>query len=138
MDLYSKKQRWKIGLLIVALATIGVSLVVSNNMVSKIAEKEKTKAKQWADAIQKKVELLKFTNATFDQLRIKERSKIEVVVRAQKTVLNPSSLDVNQDLAFAMEIIQENNDIPVVLIDDNNKLSQYKNIDTALFITLIS
>ena len=41
MDLYSKKQRWKIGLLIVALATIGVSLVVSNNMVSKIAEKEK-------------------------------------------------------------------------------------------------
>ena len=138
MDLYSKKQRWKIGLLIVALATIGVSLVVSNNMVSKIAEKEKTKAKQWADAIQKKVELLKFTNATFDQLRIKERSKIEVVVRAQKTVLNPSALNVNQDLAFAMEIIQENNDIPVVLLDDNNKLSQYKNIDTALFRTLIS
>jgi len=131
MDLYSKKQRWKIGLLILALTTIGVSLFVSNDMVSKIASKEKNKAKQWADAIQKKVELVKFTNATFEQLREKERAKIEIVVRAQKTLLNPSSLNANQDVAFAMEIINENNDIPVVLLDDNDNVSQYKNIDTA-------
>ena len=76
MDLYSKKQRWKIGLLILALATIGVSLFVSNDMVSKIASKEKNKAKQWADAIQKKVELVKFTNATFEQLREKEATRV--------------------------------------------------------------
>ena len=133
MDLYSKKQRWKIGLLILALVTIGVSLFVSNDMVSKIASKEKNKAKQWADAIQKKVELVKFTNATFEQLREKERAKIEIVVRAQKTLLNPSSLNVNQDVAFAMEIINENNDIPVVLLDDRDNVSQYKNIDTAQF-----
>ena len=133
MDLYSKKQRWKIGLLILALATIGVSLFVSNDMVSKIASKEKNKAKQWADAIQKKVELVKFTNATFEQLREKEREKIEITVRAQKTLLNPSSLDANQDVAFAMEIINENNDLPVVLLDDDDNISQYKNIDTAQF-----
>jgi signal transduction histidine kinase len=138
MNLYSKKQRWKIGLLIMALSTIGVSLFVSNNMVSKIAEKEKNKAKQWASAIQKKVELLKFTNATFEQLREKERTKIDVVVRAQKTLLNPSALNANQDVAFAMEIINENNDIPVVLLSDEANLSQYKNIDTAIFRKKIS
>lgn len=133
MDLYSKKQRWKIALLILALATIGVSLFVSNDMVSKIASKEKNKAKQWADAIQKKVELVKFTNATFEQLREKEREKIEIVVRAQKTLLNPSSLNANQDVAFAMQIINENNDIPVVLLDDMDNVSQYKNIDTSQY-----
>ena len=87
MNLYSNKQRWKIALLIIALATIGASLFVSNNMVSKIANRERKKAEQWADAIQKRVELVQFTNATFDQLREKERQKIEMVVRAQKALL---------------------------------------------------
>lgn len=133
MNLYSNKQRWKIALLIIALATIGASLFVSNNMVSKIANRERKKAEQWADAIQKRVELVQFTNATFDQLREKERQKIEMVVRAQKALLAPSSLGMNQDVDFALEIINENKEIPILLLDDQGHIMQHKNvvIDTA-------
>ena len=71
MNLYSNKQKWKITLLIVALLLVGASLFVSNEIVSKVGLQEKQRAKQWADAIKKKVELVQLTNRTFTQLRDK-------------------------------------------------------------------
>ena len=63
MNLYSNKQKWKIALLIFALLAVGASLFVSNNIVSKVGERERERAKQWADAIKKKIELVRLTNA---------------------------------------------------------------------------
>ncbi|MFY7943076.1 MAG: hypothetical protein ACOVNZ_00760, partial [Crocinitomicaceae bacterium] len=98
MDIYSSKQRWKIALIMVSLTIIIASLFVSNQMIDKIAQREKAKAEQWADAIRKKVELVKLTNQIFDELREKERQKIQIVVDAQRTILNPSDLNMNQDI----------------------------------------
>lgn len=127
-DMYSNKQRWKIFLLSLALLVIGGSLFLSNEMVATIANKEKSKAKQWGQTIQKKVELVRFTNATFDALRIRERQRIQMVVDAQKVLLNPSGLNMNQDIDFALKIINSNQDIPIILLDDRGKVSQFKNI----------
>jgi len=76
MNLYSNKQKWKIALLIFALLLVGASLFVSNQIVSKVGEREKERAQQWADAIRKKIELVRLTNNTFDNLRAKEREKM--------------------------------------------------------------
>ena len=111
-----------------SLLIVGGSLVLSNYMVSKIAEKETAKAKQWAQAIQKKAELVRFSQRTFSSLRAKERERMKLIVEAQKTLLNPSNLGVNQDIDFALSIINSNKDIPVILLDDRNEISQYKNI----------
>ena len=73
MNLYSSKQKWKIVLFIGALMLIGFSLFISNSIVTKVGENEKVRAKQWAEAIKKKLELVKLTNSTFNQLRDKER-----------------------------------------------------------------
>ena len=127
-DMYSSKQRWKVFLLMLALIIVGGSLVLSNYMVSKIADKETAKAKQWAQAIQKKAELVRFSQRTFVSLRAKERERMQLIVAAQKTLLNPSNLGVNQDVAFALSIINGNKDIPVILLDDRGEVSQYKNI----------
>jgi signal transduction histidine kinase len=127
-DMYSSKQRWKVFLLMLALFIVGGSLVLSNYMVSKIADKETAKAKQWAQAIQKKAELVRFSQRTFVSLRAKERERMQLIVAAQKTLLNPSNLGVNQDVAFALSIINGNKDIPVILLDDRGEVSQYKNI----------
>jgi signal transduction histidine kinase len=127
-NLYSNKQRWKIALLVLALCIIGGSLWVSNAMVRKIAVKETAKARQWAQAIQKKAELVRFSRQTFLSLQQKERERIEIVVSAQKTLLNPSNLGVNQDIDFAMNIIDGNKDIPVILLDDRGEISQTKNV----------
>jgi ABC-type Fe3+-hydroxamate transport system substrate-binding protein len=57
-DIYSKKQRWKLILFLLASTIILGSIYLSNAMVAKIANKEQAKAKQWAQTIQKKVALL--------------------------------------------------------------------------------
>lgn len=127
-NMYSSKQRWKVFLLMLALTIVGGSLVLSNYMVSKIADKETAKAKQWAQAIQKKAELVRFSQRTFASLRAKERERMQLIVAAQKTLLNPSNLGLNQDVDFALSIINSNVDIPIILLDDRNQISQYKNI----------
>jgi signal transduction histidine kinase len=132
MDIYSSKQRWKIALILVSLTIIIASLFVSNKMIDKIARREKAKAEQWADAIRKKVELVKLTNQIFNELREKERQKIQIVVDAQRTILNPSDLNMNQDIDFALNIIASNKDIPVAILTDDGKLAQSKNIDSTL------
>lgn len=132
MDIYSSKQRWKIALILVSLTIIIASLFVSNQMIDKIAQREKAKAEQWADAIRKKVELVKLTNQIFDELRAKERQKIQIVVDAQRTILNPSDLNMNQDIDFALNIIASNKDIPVAILTDDGKLAQSKNLDSSL------
>jgi signal transduction histidine kinase len=132
MDIYSSKQRWKIALILVSLTIIVASLIVSNQIIDKIAQREKAKAEQWADAIRKKVELVKLNNQIFDELSEKERQKIKIVVDAQRTILNPSDLNVNQDIDFALKIIANNNDIPVAILTDDGKLAQSKNLDSSL------
>lgn len=126
MNLYSNKQKWKIALLIVALLLVGASLFVSNQIVSKVGGQERIRAKQWADAIKKKVELVQLTNRTFTQLRDKEREKMELWVAASKEVANPVSFDHISE--FPMEIIKENVDIPVILLDGDGAISGYRNI----------
>ena len=132
MDIYSSKQRWKIALILVSLIIIIASLFISNQMIDKIAQREKAKAEQWADAIRKKVELVKLTNQIFDELREKERQKIQIVVDAQRTLLNPSDLNMNQDIDFALNIIANNKDIPVAILTDRGKFAQGKNLDSNL------
>src|SRR5690606_1792616 len=106
MNLYSNKQRWKIALLVVALLLVGVSLFVSNQIVSKVGGQERLRAKQWADAIKKKVELVQLTNRTFTQLRDKEREKMKLWVEASKEVANPVSFEHIPE--FPMQIVKDN------------------------------
>ncbi len=128
MNIYSNKQRWKIILLVLALIFVGVSLFVSNQIVSKVHDREKERAKQWAGAINKKVELVKLTNQTFTQLREKEREKVALWIDASKEIAKPTSLDINSDISFPLKIINQNKNIPVVLVDNENYISAHVNI----------
>ena len=62
MSIYQKKQNWKIWLVAVALLIVVVSLWYTNILANKIALEERTKVKLWAEAIQKKANLVKYTN----------------------------------------------------------------------------
>lgn len=134
MNLYSNKQKWKIALLILALLLVGASLFVSNNIVDKVGEREKERAKQWADAIQKKIELVKLTNNTFTKLRDNERQKMKLFADAQSSIIsNSMSLSAPVD-AMALKIVEGNNDIPVILVDNfNNCIVRNVDIDRSSF-----
>ena len=108
MNLYSKKQRWKIILLGIALILISASLFFSNSIVSKVSIRERYRVKQWAEAIKKKAELVQLTNRTFSQLRDKERNEMELWSSATKEILKP--IDINQmpDYTLPLKIININ------------------------------
>ena len=129
MNLYSNKQKWKITLLIFALLAVGASLFVSNTIVAKVGERERERAKQWADAIKKKIELVRLTNRTFTQLRDKEREKMTLWIDATKEVSKPTPLNEIPDYSFPLKIINGNKDIPVILLDDEKNVSGNINLD---------
>lgn len=129
MNLYSNKQKWKVALLIFALLTVGVTLFVSNDIVSKVGDRERERAKQWADAIKKKIELVRLTNRTFTQLRDKEREKMSLWIDATKEVSKSSPLNQALDQEIPLKIINGNKDIPVILLDHNQNVSGSINLD---------
>lgn len=129
MNLYSNKQKWKIVLMIFALIMVGASLFMSNTIVSKVGDRERERAKQWADAIKKKLELVRLTDRTFTQLREKERKEITLWIDATKEVSKATPLDQVPDYSFPLKIINENKDIPVILLDDERNISGYINLD---------
>ncbi len=128
MNIYSKKQKWKVALLIIALLMVGASLFVSNKIVSAVGEREKERAQQWASAIKKKVELVQLTNNTFSQLRNHEEQKMRLWIEATKEVSKASPLNGFSNYNFPLKIIDHNKDIPVILLDNYQNVSGYINL----------
>ncbi|MCB0783744.1 MAG: hypothetical protein KDB87_16695, partial [Flavobacteriales bacterium] len=83
MDLYSRKQRWKLVLAGVALLIVGASLWYSDRIVSKVREEERRKVELWAEAVRNRAELVLITEKLFDRLREEERKKVELYAGAQ-------------------------------------------------------
>jgi signal transduction histidine kinase len=129
VNLYSNKQKWKIILMVIALCIMGAFLFISNNIVSKVGDREMERARQWADAIRKKLELVQLTNRTFTQLRDKERKEMSLWIEATKEVSQASPLDIDPNLDFPFKIINDNKDIPVILLDDHKFVSGFINLD---------
>lgn len=128
MKLYSNKQKWKIALLFVALILVGVSLFVSNRIVSKVAERERGRVTQWADAIKKRAELVRLTNNSFNELREKELNEMELWIDATKEISKKSPLDVQQSYDLPLKIINRNDDIPVIVLDQEDDVSTHINL----------
>jgi hypothetical protein len=129
MNLYSKKQRWKIALLSIALVLIALSLYFSNSIVHKVSTRERYRVTQWAEAIKKKAELVQLTNQTFTQLRDLEKDKMELWSIALKKIMKPTDVNGMPDYELPFKIIDKNENIPVILYDNQSKeVSEFKNL----------
>jgi predicted metal-dependent hydrolase len=84
MNLYSRKQQWKLALLLVAILIVFTSLWYTNHLVNDIKTDEKKKVRLWAEAVQKKAGLVKFTNDLFQKLQLEEMKKAELYALATK------------------------------------------------------
>lgn len=125
MNIYNKKQRWKLGLAAAALLIIIVSLWYTKNLVKKISSSEKEKVELWAKAVQKKANLVKFTNELFEKIKIGERKKAELYAEATKQL----SADA-QDVSFVLKVLQENTSVPVILTNENDEIQISRNLDS--------
>jgi len=125
VDLYSRKKRWKIILLILGILIIAGSLFYTNLLVNQFAQSERKNVKLWADAVHRKLRLVKYTDIFFSQLRKAERERVEVLVDVYKRVLGNTN---NQDLNFYLKILKKNNSIPVILADSKGKILSSRNL----------
>ncbi len=126
MNIYSKKQNWKLGLFVTAILIVGVSLWYTNTLVSKIAQEERRKVKLWADAVQKKAHLVKYTNQLFDKIKSDERKKVELWAEATRQL----SQDL-KDYGFVLKVVSDNTSVPVILADENGAPITSRNLDPA-------
>lgn len=115
--------------MVFALLLVGASLFVSNQIVSKVGERERERAQQWGDAIRKKIELVRLTNNTFYKLRAREREKMTLWVEATTEAAKKSPLDEDFSNNFPLRIAERNTDIPVIAVDDQGYISGNRNLD---------
>ena len=94
--LHINKQRWKIFLALMILFVIAASLILSNNFLSKLGDREQSKATQWVEAIKKKGALVELSNDIFTELKKKERQSRSTTKARQETL---QSILVNTPLA---------------------------------------
>lgn len=130
INIYDKKQQWKLILFLAAIFIVGMSLWYSNIIIRKIAREERTKIQLWAGAIQKKANLVKYTNELFNRLRNEERKKVELWAKATRKLA--SETDQVNDLSFLLEIISNNETVPVILTDDQDNILSFRNLDSAI------
>ncbi len=128
MDLYTQKKRAKLLLFILAAVIIGASVFYTNIIVNKFAKEEQKNVRLWAAAVHRKARLVKYTEFFFSKLQEQERTKVELLAKVYEQVLNDNSVS---DLTFYIDIIKENNTIPVILTDENRKILNTKNLDAS-------
>ena len=137
MSIYSKKQRWKLLLAGAAILIIVASLWYTNVLVKKIETEERKKVQLWAEAIQNKASLVNYTGDLFQTISDEERNKIELWAEANKRLATSNN---NSDLTFYLNIISGNTTIPVMVVDEDEKIASWRNfrlesgIDTAAFL----
>lgn len=123
MNLYRQKQRWKIILVVIAILLVVASLWVSNSIVKKVAQTEKSRVEQWADAVKRKADLVNLTNNAFDQLRDNERKKVEFWTLSMQ--------EINKDLtdySYVLSILKESSQLPMIITDSKGNIQSDYNL----------
>jgi two-component system, sporulation sensor kinase D len=126
VNIYSQKQRWKLLLAGTAILIIIASLWYTNVLVQKIAKEERNKVQLWAEAIQNKASLVNYTGDLFQKISKEERNKIEIWAEATKRIVTSENQDAT---TFYLQIIGENETIPVLVLDEDDQIMNYRNFD---------
>ena len=124
MDLYSRKQRWKLVLALVALAIVGASLWYSSRIVEHVRTEERKKVQLWAEAVRSRAQLVNYTDSLFKRLREEERKKVELWADAQ---LRLTQDDAN-DLSFYLRVVSANSTVPVIITDEKGHVRFHRNL----------
>ncbi len=125
MDLYSRKQRWKLVLALVAMGIVGASLWYSNRIVHKVREEERVKVNLWAEAVKNRAQLVNYTDSLFHRLREEERKKVELWADATARLVSSEQVD----LTFYLKVAQNNTTIPVIITDRSGHVKQSRNLE---------
>ncbi|MBN1598390.1 MAG: HAMP domain-containing histidine kinase [Bacteroidales bacterium] len=72
---------------------------------------------------------LLYTNILIDKLEKEERKKVELWAKATSLIINSDVKD--ESLEFLLNVIENNETVPVIVVDNDTNILQYRNLDTA-------
>ena len=126
MQIYYKKKRWKWLLFGAAVLIITISLWYTNILVKEIAEDERMSINIWANAIQRKANLVNYTKVFFDQIQEEEYKRASLLAEAYRNFLFEES---SRTVEFYRQIMENNTTIPIILTDADGLILIYKNVN---------
>lgn len=126
IQIYYKKKRWKWLLFLAGVLIIVISLWYTNRLVREIARDERINIHIWANAIHRKAELVNYTNRFFDQIKEEERKRAEILASAYR---NFAYEEDSRTLEFYRQLMDKNTTIPIILTDEEDVITTYKNIE---------
>lgn len=126
LNIYTRKKRWKFSLFVFAILIVAASLWYSNITVRKIASEEKRNIQIWANAIQRRVSLVDYTEDFFESLKTEERKRVELLAEATKRLIYAEN---SEELTFYSDIVADNTTIPIIQTDSLGKIIGVKNVD---------
>ena len=127
MSIYQRKKYWKTGLLIFAILLFIISWWYTNALVKHISDRERARVEAWAQEIQSKAQLVSHTDELFKKISIEERKKGALWAKGVRKLI--STNDPNADYDFLFEVVRNNETVPVILTDENNNITNYRNLD---------
>lgn len=128
MDIYARKKRWKIVLIILAVIIISISFFYTNIIVSRFAKEERKNVQLFAAAVNRKARLVNFTGNLFKQLQEQEHKRVEFLAKVHRHLLDDN---ISDDLTFYLEIISNNKTIPVIYTDEKGVILDAMNFDVS-------
>ena len=131
MNIYAKQKRWNWVLFTIAVIIVTGSLWYTNILVKKIARSERNNVRIWANAIQRKANLVTYTETFFEIIREEERKRAEILADASKNMMGEVSSEV---LDIYYKIIKGNHTIPVIMTKDNDSIIHARNIDDSVYL----
>lgn len=128
MNLYSRKQRWKIVLIVLAAIIVVGSIWYTGRIVDRIRDEEREQVRIWSQAVKKKADLVRYTRTLFEKLREEERKKVELWAAATKRLAGNEEVS---NYSFLTRVIRNNTTVPVILADEEGSIISSRNLDPA-------
>jgi signal transduction histidine kinase len=126
VDIYKRKSRIKILLLVASIAIAVVSLWYTNQLANKIASEEEMQVRIWAEALEKRANLVKITGELFEKIAQDQTKTIENWAAATSLIVRTDDLE---SITFLSKIITGNTNIPVILTNSNKEVVDTRNIE---------
>jgi len=102
MNIYQRKSRWKIYLLLAGLVILIISMIVTSNLAQKLAEGERARVELWA------------------------RTMKEIQPSSDEDQSDANFL--NQDITYLQDVLSIIKDIPVILVNENGEIADAQNL----------
>ncbi len=108
-----------------AVLIVTVTLWYTNLLVREIGEDERMSINIWANAIQRKANLVNYTKEFFDQIEEEEMKRAKLLAEAYR---NFRFEEESRTVEFYRQMMEYNTTIPIILTDEEGNIQLYKNI----------